>query len=126
MIIDLNKFNPRGLPDTFDSLAARVDPLTLEILDNSTWGYPDALAEGTEITETGYWSEKTSVLGTFLQGGKFQGNGERYLGIRFPDGGKYKYGWVKLYCSMHNDTLRIIEYAYNDISENSIFAGQKE
>ncbi|MDZ7743917.1 MAG: hypothetical protein U5Q03_19830 [Bacteroidota bacterium] len=42
-IIDLNKYNPNGLPESFDSLAARVIPKSIEILDNSTYGYPDAL-----------------------------------------------------------------------------------
>jgi hypothetical protein len=57
-----------------------------------------------------------------------------YLGIRFPasgDGSKnnntdYKYGWVKLYCSQHSDTLRIIDFAFNNNPEGEIKAGQKE
>jgi hypothetical protein len=125
-IIDLNKFNPDGLPESFDSLAARVNPLTVEILDNSTWGYPDALEEGDRISDNGYWSDRTSVLGTFLNGGKFQGMGERYLGMRFTDGRNNKYGWIRIYCSQHNDTLRIIDFAYNNIEFSDINAGQTE
>ena len=125
-IIDLNKYNPDGLPDSFDSLAARVVPINIEILDNSTYGYPDALELNDLISGKSYWSDKTSVLGTFLDAGQFQGNGDKYLGIRFSISEKYKYGWIKLYCSQHNDTLRIIEYAYNNISGSNIYAGQIE
>ena len=125
-IIDLNKFNPQGLPESFDSLAARVIPLNTEILDNSTYGYPDALAGHEPISEAGYWTDRTGVLGTFMNAGQFQGMGERYLGIRFPGQDGYLYGWIKIYCSQHNDTLRIIEFAHNRFRDNSILAGQKE
>lgn len=125
-IIDLNIFNPNGLPDTFDSLAARVIPLELEILDNSTYGYPDALDIDSKISSEGNWSDRISVLGTFQNAGQFQGNGEKYLGIRLTDSDNYNYGWIKIYCSQHNDTLRIIEYAYNKVSGGIIHTGQKE
>jgi hypothetical protein len=125
-IIDLNNFNPEGLPDTFDSLAARVIPLGVEILDNSTYGYPDALKIDSKISEEGNWSDRTGVLGTFQNGGQFQGNGEQYLGFRFMLSENYNYGWIKIYCSQHNDTLRIIDYAFNKISGGIIYAGQKE
>lgn len=124
-IIDLNKFNPQGLPEHFDSLAARVIPISLEILDNSTWGYCDALDSGYVISGNGYWRNAHCVLGTFLNAGNFQGRGEKYLGIRFTGDQKYRYGWIKIYCSQHNDTLKIIEYAYNDHLNGNIYAGQK-
>ncbi len=125
-IIDLNLFNPNGLPESFDTLAARVVPLSVEILDNSTFGYPDALDVGDEIFREGHWSKNSGVLGTFGNAGLFQGQGEKYLGIRFIKDDDFKYGWIKIYCSQHSDTLRIIEYAYNDIINSPIIAGQKE
>jgi hypothetical protein len=125
-IIDLNLFNPTSLPESFDSLAARVIPISVEILDNSTYGYPDALDLEELISIDGNWSNNTSVLGTFMNAGQFQGQGEKYLGIRFLDNADFKYGWIKIYCSQHSDTLRIIEYAYNDIVNSEIKAGQKE
>ncbi|MCD4792493.1 MAG: hypothetical protein K8R54_04610 [Bacteroidales bacterium] len=125
-IIDLNLFNQNNLPDYLDSLAARVLPLFVEILDNSTYGYPDALSSNDQISDKGNWSERTSVLGTFMNAGQFQGNGEKYLGFRFTKNSNYNYGWIKIYCSQHNDTLRIIEFAYNNAEGNSINAGQKE
>ena len=125
-IIDLNKFNPDGLPESFDSLAARVVPMNVEILDNSTYGYPDALDLNRPIFEQGYWSSRTSVLGTFMNAGQFQGAGEKFLGIRFPGEEGHKYGWIRIYCSQHNDTLRIIDYAYNEVEGSRIYAGQRE
>lgn len=123
-IIDLNNFNQQ-LPAYLDSMAARVIPVTLQVLDNSTYGYPDALNENYDINHTGNWSSRTSVLGTFMNAGQFQGQGEKYLAIRLATGSEYNYGWVKLYCSQHNDTLRIIEYAYNTKEGKPIKAGQK-
>lgn len=125
-IVDLNKFNPNGLPESFDSLAAVAIPMSVEILDNSTYGYPDALNLEELISEDGNWSKRDCVLGTFMNAGQFQGQGEKYLGIRFLRDDNFKYGWIKIYCSEHNDTLRIIEYAYNDIINSKIKAGQKE
>ncbi|MEI6174560.1 MAG: hypothetical protein WCR01_12490 [Bacteroidota bacterium] len=125
-IIDLNKYNPNGLPESFDSLAARVIPLSIEILDNSTYGYPDALNASDPISGNGYWGSGTGVLGTFLDAGQFKGKGDRYLAIRFMQDNEYTYGWIRIYCSAHNDTLRIIDYAYNNAANSSIYAGQKE
>jgi hypothetical protein len=125
-IVDLNLFNPNGLPESFDTLAARVIPKTLEILDNTTFGYPDALEEEVSIDQEGYWSDNSSVLGTFANAGQFQGQGEKYLGIRLLKEDRFQYGWIKIYCSQSNDTLRILEYAYNEILDSPIKAGQKE
>jgi len=125
-IIDLNLFNDEKLPETLDSLAARVIPVTMEILDNSTFGYPDALDADYLINDDANWSNSTSVLGTFLASGQFKGKGEKFLGVRFAEDGNFKYGWIKLYCSEHNDTLRIIDFAYNNVADDFIKAGQTE
>ncbi|MGC9338093.1 MAG: hypothetical protein ACP5E3_11495, partial [Bacteroidales bacterium] len=101
-IIDLNLFNPNGLPESFDSLAARIVPITIEFLDSSTYGYPDALDANTRITERGNWTSRTGVLGTFMNAGQFQGQGEKFLGIRIPAGEDFKYGWIRIYCSQHS------------------------
>ncbi len=125
-IIDLNLYNT-NLPDTLDSLAARVHPLNIELLDNSTWGYIDALTFNKKINHEGYWDKhENNILGTFLNIGEFQGQGYRYLAFRLLSGNNYKYGWVKLYCSQHNDTLLVDSYAYNNIENGSIKSGQTE
>lgn len=125
-IINLNKFNVGQLPAYLDSMAARVHPVNLQILDNSTYGYPDALLPNNEITKNGHWSGNVSVLGTFMNAGQFQGKGNCFLGFRIPAGNDFQYGWIRLNCSAGNDTLRIIDYAYNTIAGNPIYAGQKE
>lgn len=125
-IINLHDFNPNGLPASFDSLAARAYPKNIEILDNSTWGYCDALTEGNDISELSKWTSTTCVLGTFMNAGQFQGQGNRYLGYRIAQSATYVYGWVKVYCSQHSDTLRIIEYGYNANVGSKILAGQKQ
>lgn len=125
-IIDLNTFNSGQLPAYLDSMAARVHPVTIQILDNSTYGYPDALQMNDEIIKEGHWSSNISVLGTFMNAGQFQGKGERFLGFRLPIEENYHYGWIRIYCSEHNDTLRILDYAYNELADKLIFAGQKE
>jgi hypothetical protein len=125
-IISLNNYNIHALPDSLDSLAVRVTPLSLQILDNSTHGYPDALDDNYVINSSGNWSTQTSVLGTFLGAGQFKGKGEKYLGIRLVEDNSFLYGWIKLYCGQHNDTLRVIDYAYNKNHDVQITAGQKE
>jgi hypothetical protein len=123
-IINLNNFNVNKVPSSFDSLAARVIPMQVEVLDNSTYKYPDALNYNDEISENGNWTTETAVLGTFLNAGNFQGYGEKYLAIRAKADKGYKYGWLKLYCSKHNDTLKIIDFAVNNTINNKIKAGQ--
>ena len=125
-IIDLNLFNNGNLPSYLDSMAARVVPVNIQVLDNSTYSYPDALAENTVIKETGNWTNNTCVIGTFMNAGQFNGHGEKYLAIRLINNSTFNYGWIKLYCSEHNDTLRIIEYAYNKDAGIEIKAGQKK
>ena len=125
-IIDLNLFNINKLPTSFDSLAVRVLPNIIQILDNSTYQYADALNTNSIINSSGNWTNLTCVLGTFGDAGQFKGKGEKYLGIRLPKDKSYLYGWIKLYCSQHNDTIRIIEYAYNQQIDSNIEAGQKE
>jgi hypothetical protein len=125
-ILDLMTYNQGNLPENFDSLAAKAWLFGVEILDNSTWGYPDALTEGIDINNNGNWRSDFGVLGTFLNAGQFQGQGDRYLAFRIPEAGDFQYGWIKLYCSQHSDTLRIIEFAYNTLPGGKIQSGQTE
>jgi hypothetical protein len=125
-IIDLLEFNPNGLPDSFDHLAARAVPLNLYLLDNSAYGYADALEEGELINNEGIWTNETVVLGTFQNAGQFQGQGERYLAYRFYGEQGYQYGWIQLQCSQHSDTLNVIDYAFKTNTEPTILAGQTE
>ena len=112
-IIDLNLFNINNLPSSFDSLAVRAISSSVEFLDNSTWNYPDALNQNDLINSKSNWSSGPVVIGTFANAGQFNGMGEKYLGIRILEGNDYKYGWIRLKCSLHNDTLNIYDYAFN-------------
>jgi hypothetical protein len=100
--------------------------LDLQLLDNSTFGYADALEKGELINSEGNWVNQTVVLGTFLNAGQFQGQGERYLAFRFNGEGGFQYGWIRLECSQHNDTLKIYDFAYKNNIEPEILAGQIE
>lgn len=123
-IIDLNEFNANNLPTGFDSLAARAGSNTVQFLDNSTWHYADALNYDDEIGPNDLWSENSVVLGTFASAGNFNGKGDKYMGFRIPYNGNYKYGWIKLNCSQHNDTLTIYEFGYHKTVNRKIKAGQ--
>jgi hypothetical protein len=125
-IIDLMVLNNGTLPAHFDSLAARAVPYSVEILDNSTYGYADALTDEFVINKDQVWQKTNCVLGTFANAGQFQGAGDRFLGIRIQKEDDFQYGWIKLNCSQHNDTLKIISYAYNTNIGSQIKAGQTE
>jgi hypothetical protein len=125
-IVDLQPLNNNELPQEFDSLAVRSYPVGGSILDNSTFKYADALDAEVLISSAGNWTDDFVVLGTFMNSGQFNGKGEKYLAVRLPGVNDYRYGWMKIYISEHNDTLRVIEYAYNKIEGSQLRAGQRE
>lgn len=111
--------------------ACRVNSTnSVEILDSSTYGYPDALAIDELIAPNGQWSnEHTFVIGTSVgSGGNFEGKGPRYLGFRLlgEQDGAYRYGWILLDNNEGNTSLNVISYGLNYIYGNSIRAGQIE
>ena len=124
-IVDLNLFNPNGIPEHLDTLAIRVLPTDVEILDNSTYGYPDALNKGTKIDSEGLWTNDDAVLATMGGGGNFYNKKSLYLPYRFTEGGKYYYGWIRLSCSQNNHILEIHDFGYNLKANEKIEAGQK-
>jgi hypothetical protein len=97
-----------------------------EILDNSTYGYPDALLVGDEVSETGNWRTSSGVLGSANgNAGQFTGTGKRFLGFRFKNAeNNFQYGWVKLYCNSSNTRLEVLSYAYSTVPNTPILAGQ--
>ena len=108
----------------FYSLATRAGSSTVQFLDNSTWHYADALNYYDEIGPNALWSENSVVLGTFASAGNFNGKGDKYLGFRIPYNDNYHYGWIKLNCSQHNDTLTIYQFGYHKTVNRKIKAGQ--
>lgn len=125
-IVNLLPYNNNEIPEHLDTLAVVAYPFSAEILDNSTHQYADALEIETLISVEGNWTNQHVVLGTLANGGQFNGHGEKYLAIRLNGESDFRYGWMKIYISEHNDTLRVIEYAYNKIEGSQIGAGQKE
>lgn len=106
-----------------NGLAARVSSINgTGFLDNSTFGYPDALTYGSPVI--GYFNYQTGVLGTFNNAGQFKGMGPRYLGIQLYHNGNNTLGWILLNCSALNDTLHIINCGYLDLPYNYLNAGQ--
>ena len=103
--------------------AARVNAIgSSKILDNSTFGYPDTLSFNDPVV--GYFHTGIGVLGTFNNAGQFNGAGIKYLGIKINSGTFDYLGWIKLYCSVNRDTLKIISCGYNTTSGAAINAGQ--
>lgn len=111
-----------------ETYASRVHPIdeTIQILDNSTYGYPNALELDEIINEEQSWSmENNFVLGTSVgNGGLFEGSGLKYLGFRIVNGGEYQYGWVSIINNEGNTCVEIKEYAVNLTSGRGILAGQ--
>jgi hypothetical protein len=106
------------------SLAARVHAQgSTKILDNSTFGYPDALNAGDPVA--GYFHSNVGVLGTFNDAGQFKGKGNRFLGVQLSVTGT-NYGWIELSCSQNNDTLTLIAFGFVELQEGNINAGETE
>lgn len=123
-IINLNNYNTTSIHED-DTLAARVATSTTELLDKSTYGYPDALDSNTSIDATKTWMKhEHAVLGTLYMGGMFDGKGAKYLGLRLSKNNEYYYGWVKVDCSFNKDTLRIINCGIMDTPNQTIKTGE--
>lgn len=106
-----------------NALAARVTTMGFsQMLDNSTFGYPNTLNMGSPVA--GFFRSGIGVLGTFNNAGQFNGAGDKYLGIKINASGNEYFGWIKLNCSLGRDTLKIISCGYNTVASDAINAGQ--
>jgi hypothetical protein len=119
----LNDFTFEILTLSPNVLAARAVTLnSSEFLDDSTFGYPNALDEGDLVS--GYFNNGNGVLGTFNNAGQFNGMGDKFLGVKINSSGNDLIGWIKLNCSVNNDTLKIISAGYNTQVLAPINAGE--
>ena len=92
-------------------------------MDNSTFGYPDALGCGDGVSEP--YSEGSAVLGTDVGGGGlFTGEGLKYLGLNIQVAGESQRGWISLEVSAGNDTIFLHEVGYALEIGEGITAGQ--
>lgn len=104
--------------------AARVISLgNSQVMDGSTFGYPDALNFGDHVTSP--YSSGNAVLGTDVGGGGlFSGAGLKYLGVNVDSSGDSHLGWISLEVAATNDTINIHDIAYNSTANDGITAGQ--
>ena len=104
--------------------AARVISLGgSSVMDNSTFGYPDALACGDGVG--GPYSGGNAVLGTDVGGGGlFTGIGVKYLGLNINVAGQSHRGWISLEVDAGNDTIVLHEVGFASEMNEGIAAGQ--
>ena len=107
------------IPLSDDNQAVRVFATNCEFLDNSTFGYPDALVRTDGISAAGNWADGNAVLGTTVgNGGLFEGAGNRFLGLKVQsENGTVHCGWVRLNCMQGNTRLEILDYDVCEVCE---------
>ena len=103
--------------------AARVISLgNSQVMDGSTFGYPDNLNFGDNVT--GPYSSGNAVLGTDVgAGGLFSGAGMKYLGLNIDISGESHLGWISLEVATSNDTIILHDIGYNTSASDGITAG---
>jgi hypothetical protein len=108
---------------------ARAIPANCQLLDRSMYGYATALHAGDTIGPGTGWQSTHShfVLGTSVgHAGQFEGQGDRYLGFRFPGPDTtYRYGWVLLHCNSGNTVVHVKSFAYRKNPATPLRAGQE-
>ena len=103
--------------------AAGVIPLgNSKVMDSSTFGYPDALDFGDNVTSP--FSSGSMALGTDIGGGGlFTGAGIKYLGLNVDVSGESHLGWISLEVVASNDTIILHDIGYNITASDAITAG---
>jgi hypothetical protein len=131
VLFEIYKNPHAGTPD---SLSVRITRNSLNILgdcgnsflNKSDMGYPAALDENTVISDIGIWGSNNGQYNL----SDFMGKGEKYLGMMtqsiLNNMNSMRYAWIRIYCSSGNDTLKIIDWAYNNVAYKSIKAGQMQ
>lgn len=128
-IVNVKALNDQWEQGNTDTLAVDMQTNDAEILDDSEYGYLNALNKDANISaNSGFWNQRTEPEGYLLSttwGAEFKGAGDKYFGFRLKKGSDYIYGWFLVNCSEKSDHLEIKEYAYNKTAGNIIKAGQK-
>jgi len=129
-IMNLKDYNDNWEEENTDTLAAVVRTNYAQVLDDSEFGYFNALDENSSIVEnSGFWNHREDPFNYGFSnswGGEFKGAGDKYFGFRLLQNSGYIYGWFLVNCAEKSDQLQIKAYAYNKTPENGIHAGQKE
>lgn len=128
-IMDIKALNSNWDESNTDTLAADVAVEGVEILDDSQFGYLNALDENTAINSSiGNWNTRMDPDNYLLStswGAEFKGAGDKYFGFRLQRTEGYIYGWFLVNCSEKSDLLEIKGYAYNKTAGNAILAGEQ-
>ena len=91
-----------------------------------------ALDNGAEVNTGANWGRRTTGNGGNLAyywssawtGGDFIGTSDKYIGVKFDIGGDTLYGWIQVQVPADSTSATITGYAYNDVDDGSITAGQ--
>lgn len=129
-IRNLLDYNDNWEAENTDTLAAGVETFDTEVIDDSKYGYFNALDKDAIIgANSGFWNQRLESNGfafsTSWGAGEFKGAGDKYFGFRLQQDSGFIYGWFLVNCTEKSDKLEIKSYAYNKTVGNSIKAGQK-
>ena len=109
---------------------ARVFPITTFaslIFTDSGGPFVKALSANYSITANisgpNYgWTDSYRYLG-YTSNGSFQGQGNKYIGVRFTNGSGEHFGWIQVNVATDTASVTIVDWAYEEDADTSILAG---
>lgn len=123
-------YGPVNLSLLYVPVAANA---VLGSLYSGNYPLPFAMNNGDSISSTNTsWNagsvngglQYLSVLAPYGSYGNWQGQTDKYVGVRFNIGSNTHYGWVRLSVSANADTIIIKDYAYNSQPNVGLLAGE--
>ncbi len=76
--------------------------------------YAAALSSSNTVSSGKTWLFGYAYLAYSGAGGDFPGQGDKYIGVQFQDGGTTKYGWIKVNVPAGAPSVTIINHVYED------------
>ena len=116
--------------NNYGNYYAKIDPITASagiVFTNLGGPLLKALSANYNITDTiagpKYgWTAGYRYIGyTYL--GPFEGQGNKYIGVRFTNGTGEHFGWIQVNLLAGSTSLAIIDWAYEDTPDTPILAG---
>lgn len=95
----------------------------IEVLMDAIGTYPMAVNKGFSINSSGNWREPADTLNYKGNVGHWINVKDKYLAFRIKNGSAWHYGWLRMDINTSPDTMILKDYAYNDIIDSSIIAG---
>ncbi len=97
----------------------------------SSGGYAATLSSGDPVDTGSVWAANAPGLNNKKLGGHFgspqghfPGTSDKFVGVKFTDGGNTHYGWIQVAVNGTATDATITGYAYNDVPDGPITAGQ--